>query len=330
MCWEKILKIGIGVNHIKNKVESKRFPKFKDVLVEIPIDDSVKPVSQSYRRIPIPLEGKVKEKVKELLVCDIIEEVKGPSRWVSFIKTMSILSIYNRNNRDAHVHQIIEYSKPVPIPMSDIMKFSQNDSETQKVRDSIYKNTWDPLIKNYKIFENELCFYEDILLRGNKIVIPQKLRKAVIDAAHEGHPGIVAMKGRLRTKVWWLRIDKDVEDLIKGCRGCTLVSLPNPPAPMKRRELPKAPWLDVAIDLLGPLPTGEYSFVIVDYYSRYKEVKIMKIITSSQIIQVLKEIFSQLGYPVSMTADNGRQFVSGEFKSFCRQCGIKLFNTVLY
>lgn len=91
-----------------------------------------------------------------------------------------------------------------------------------------------------------------------------------------------------------------------------------------------APWIDVALDLLGPLPNNDYLLVIVDYYSRYKKVKITKTMTSSQIIKLLKEIFSRLGYPVSITADNGRQFVSNEFRSFCEECNIILFNTEPY
>ena len=138
------------------------------------------------------------------------------------------------------------------------------------------------------------------------------------------------MKGRLRCKVWWPRIDKDAETLVKSCKGCTLVGLPNPPAPMKRRELPEAPWVDIAMDLLGPLPSGDYLLVIVDYYSRYKELKITKIISSAVIIKLLKEIFGRLGYPSSITADNGRQFVSDEFKTFCKDCNILLFNTIPY
>ncbi|CAK1599633.1 unnamed protein product [Parnassius mnemosyne] len=120
----------------------------------------------------------------------------------------------------------------------------------------------------------------------------------------------------LRSKVWWPRIDKDVEQLVKACKGCALVGLPNPPAPMKRRELPAAPWIDVTIDLMGPLPSNEYLLVVVDYYSRYKEVNNYKNITSLQIIKMVKEMFSRLGYPISITADNGKQFVSEEFRSF--------------
>ena len=32
---------------------------------------------------------------------------------------------------------------------------------------------------------------------------------------------------------------------------------------MKRTEFPSEPWCDLAGDLLGPLPSGEYLFVVV-------------------------------------------------------------------
>lgn len=229
-----------------------------------------------------------------------------------------------------YVHQIVELARPCAISMQQIIKESEADMEIVNVKKGIYNHQWDESVKPYKIFSDELCFYGDILLRGSRIVIPQNLRKQVLLAAHEGHPGVVSMKSRIRSKVWWPRIDKDVELMVKSCKGCTLVTLPNNPAPMKRRELPSEPWVDIAMDLLGPLPNNDYILVIVDYYSRYKEVKITRTITSSQIISILKELFSRLGYPLSITADNGRQFVSEEFKSFCHHCNIKLFNTVPY
>lgn len=141
-------------------------------------------------------------------------------------------------------------------------------------RENIFNNDWHNSIKKIKIIQNECCFNGDILLRGTRIVIPYNLRQRVLEAAHEGHPGIVAMKARLRTKVWWPRIDKDAEHLVKACLGCTLVSNPTSPHPMKRQALPAEPWVDVAMDFLGPLPTRDYLFILVDYYSRYKEIKV--------------------------------------------------------
>ncbi|XP_063547649.1 uncharacterized protein K02A2.6-like [Cydia strobilella] len=78
-----VLKICVDVNKIDEDVMSQPFAKLKDVLVEIPIDKNVLPVSQPYRRIPLPIEKKVENKIQDLLARDIIEEVNGPSRWVS-------------------------------------------------------------------------------------------------------------------------------------------------------------------------------------------------------------------------------------------------------
>nr|XP_026493651.1 uncharacterized protein K02A2.6-like [Vanessa tameamea] len=228
------------------------------------------------------------------------------------------------------IHQIVKISRPTAVSLQDIIKYSEMDQEILKVKEGIYNNAWDDIVKNYSLFKEELCFYEGLLLRGTRIVIPTQLRKQVLAAAHEGHPGIVLMKARLRTKVWWPRYDKDAETLVKTCKGCTLVSAPNPPNPLKRRELPNEPWVDIAIDLMGPLPNGDFILVVVDYFSRYKEINITRKISSLDVIQILKQIFSRLGNPATITADNGRQFCSQEFKQFCKDRNITLFNSVPY
>lgn len=231
---------------------------------------------------------------------------------------------------DHHVNQIVQYARPTALSLSSIRGASQTDSEIELVKKGLLHNDWDSKVNNFRLFEQELWLHDDILLKGNKIIIPTALRPQVLAAAHEGHPGIVNMKARLRTKVWWPKIDKDAEMTVKHCKGCTLVSGPDPPLPMKRRELPSQAWIDTAIDFLGPLPSGDYLLVIIDYFSRYKEIKAMKSITSIDTIKVLKEIFSRVGIPVSITADNGRQFVSQEFRTFCSELGIKLYNTIPY
>lgn len=78
-----ILKIGFGVNAIDNEVVAKPFPKIKNVVVDIPVNEEVQPVIQPYRRIPIALEHIVDKKIQELEAQDIIEKVNKPSTWVS-------------------------------------------------------------------------------------------------------------------------------------------------------------------------------------------------------------------------------------------------------
>lgn len=49
-------------------------------------------------------------------------------------------------------------------------------------------------------------------------------------------------------------MDMAIEAFVKKCGGCLLVSTPNPPQLMHRKEMPNGAWEEIAIDLLGPLP----------------------------------------------------------------------------
>ena len=66
----------------------------------------------------------------------------------------------------------------------------------------------------------ELCVNEGVVLRGERLLVPTKLRSAVLAAAHEGCPGRDAMLRQIRQAVWWSGIDKDVKAYTGSCLGC--------------------------------------------------------------------------------------------------------------
>lgn len=79
-----ILKISLDINRVMEKeIYNSPFSKITDTKVRISMDPSITPVFQPLRRIPIPLEGAVNEKLDELLLRDIIEPKQGPATWVS-------------------------------------------------------------------------------------------------------------------------------------------------------------------------------------------------------------------------------------------------------
>lgn len=131
-----------------------------------------------------------------------------------------------------------------------------------------------------------------------------------IQLAHEGHLGIVGTKPMLRSKVWWPNMDKEVEHYVKSCHGCQITSTMPNPEPLKPTKLPSGPWEDLAVDLLGPLPSGHYVLVVIDYYSRYYEIYIIKDISSEKIVDCLETTFARNGLPKTIKSDNGPQFVS--------------------
>ena len=81
-------------------------------------------------------------------------------------------------------------------------------------------------------------------------------------------------------------------------------------------------WQDLSLDLLGPMPTGEYLLVVIDYYSRYCEVEILMSASASQIISRLEKIFAVHDLLVTITSDNGPQFRAEEFEQYLVDNGI--------
>ena len=162
-----------------------------------------------------------------------------------------------------------------------------------------------------------------LILRGTRILIPKPLRLQCISLAHEGHLGIVGTKQMLRSKVWWPKIDKDVENYVKSCHGCQITSTMPNPEPLEPTKLPDGPWQDLAIDLLGPLPSGHYILVVIDYYNRYYEIDIMKDTSSDRIINSLENMFSRHGLPYTIRSDNGPQFTSKVFEQYLNDNDVK-------
>ena len=83
------------------------------------------------------------------------------------------------------------------------------------------------------------------------------------------------------------------------------------------------------LDILGPLPSGEYIFVIVDYFSRCYEIAVLKSVTTEKVILALTLIFSRFGLPLTLRTDNGPQFFSNEFEQCLKEHGIKHYTSIL-
>ena len=160
------------------------------------------------------------------------------------------------------------------------------------------------------------------------MIPPVSLRAKLVNLAHTGHLGIVKTKGWLRQDYWWPGLDIQVERLVRECTECCrsdkVLRLKKPP--IQERHLPNLPWEEVALDLVGPIQ-GEhatpYIFVLMDFYSKWPEVKCVSDISTKGVIKFLDDLFSREGYPKSILSDNGVQFCSGEMEGFFSEHGIE-------
>ena len=148
----------------------------------------------------------------------------------------------------------------------------------------------------------------DILLRGQRIVIPQSLQKRVINLAHEGHKGLIRTKQLLREKVSFVNIDNLVAKMIESCLACqcTVPDISRPEYSMS--PLHKSVWCEASIDFKHVKP------IIMDDMSRYPVVEPVKSTSINHVLPVLDRIFSMLSVPEIVKSDNGSTFQSTYFK----------------
>lgn len=231
-------------------------------------------------------------------------------------------------NAENYIRFVANESSPVALSTEVIESESIKDTDLIEIQAALKNNKWHEVSnKAYLPIRHELSALGNLVLRGTRIVLPSSLCDQVLQLGHEGHPGIVVMKQRLRSKLWWPGMDKDIESYCKQCYSCQLVGQAEKPEPMKRRELPSQPWEHLSADCLGPLPSGDNILVVIDYYSRWYEVFYLKTITSAKIIQCLKSLFTTHGLPISLQTDNAQNFNSEEFQEYLESVNVEHRNT---
>ncbi|XP_055622583.1 uncharacterized protein K02A2.6-like [Toxorhynchites rutilus septentrionalis] len=225
---------------------------------------------------------------------------------------------------------VLEISRPVALSLNEIIKETVKDVQLTAVKEALRIDRWSEDLKKYHPFREELSEMNGIIIRSDRIVVPVNLRQRVLNLAHIGHPGIERTKQRLRSKVWWPNVDKDAEKMVKSCLDCQLVTGTITPEPMNIRELPQQPWYVLAMDILGPLPSGDSILVLIDLYSRFRIIDVLRSTTTDDILNRLGHTFMRMGIPAVLITDNARNFTSQKMEDFCKVHGIQLKHTTPY
>ena len=236
------------------------------------------------------------------------------------------------HNDELCISTIVTEDLPDAITADMVRQATSNDKTLQKIIACVHKGYIDsnPELKEYRQVFSELAVSDGILLRGDKLVIPEadvipgnSMRRPVVDLAHEGHQGTVKTKQLLRSKVWFPHLDKMVEDKISECLGCQATTYVPTRDPLQPSRLPDYPWQRVAMDFWGPLPTGGHVLLVIDEYSRYAEVEFVKSTSSTAVLPHLDRIFSTHGFPEQAKTDGGPPFNGYEYKRYMQWAGIK-------
>ena len=197
-----------------------------------------------------------------------------------------------------------------------------DDPVQQKLRDVI-RSGWPEnraqapeCVRPYFDVRDELTIQDELVFKGQQIVVPAVLRKELMEKTHATHIGIEGCIRRARDTLYWPRMTTEIKEYISRCDICLTHRTGQGKEPILQHEFIARPWAKVAADLCEF--DNRVLLVVSDYYSNFIEVARLCNLTSRAIIRELKAIFARFGVPDTLVTDNGPQFSSAEFTVFAK------------
>ena len=224
------------------------------------------------------------------------------------------------------IRRIILDDLPEAVTLQMVQEETGKDPTLSKVREAILARRSCPAGPQFstylKIFD-ELVVEQEVVVRGQNIVLPQGLVQDCVELAHRGHLGPGATIALLRETVWFPRMKTTVDLFVESCIPCQAAEKKTRQPPMEIRDMPPGPWHTVHADYKGSVGGQYHIHVAIDGYSRFAEVDIVDSTTGAELMPKLDKIWATHGVPAMLISDNGPPYQSHEFAKYCKKMGIK-------
>ncbi len=176
-------------------------------------------------------------------------------------------------------------------------------------------------IRPYYMHKDDITCCDQLMFRGNQVIIPSELRSDMLKRIHESHQGVVKSKQRARDVMFWPGMNAEIEDVVDQCAKCQSMRKAEPAEPMISHKLPERPWSKVGSDLFKH--NGRDYVLCVDYYSKFPEMSRLCDQSSYTVVQSLKSMFARHGIPEEVVSDGGPQYSGSEFQKFSQEWEFK-------
>ena len=183
------------------------------------------------------------------------------------------------------------------------------------------KSAWPEGLRAYYLYRNNLQALEDVVLYGDRPLIPASLRPEVLEHLHAAHSGVTGMYSRASQSVFWPNMKQDIIAKRLGCKACTVAAPSNPHLPPTEPVQPSYPFSHICMDFFT-VEQGNY-LEIVDRYSGWLSIFRLVRDDSANVIAVLREYFATWGAAEETSSDGASVFTSAECKDFFERWGVR-------
>ena len=153
-----------------------------------------------------------------------------------------------------YVHSVI-----TNLPISDSMlqrlqSETATDSTLQKLKEYTLKG-WpskqnvNPSLTPYYHHRDDIVYNYDLLLKGQRIIIPANMRSEIKHTIHQGHHGQDKCILRARSSVFWPGINHEIIELVSQCSECLNHRNIQKQETLLLHDISSTPWTKVACDL---------------------------------------------------------------------------------
>ena len=132
------------------------------------------------------------------------------------------------------MNRVIQDLLPEAITIDKLRYATANDPKLSLLMEDILSSKYcRKELPQYKQIFEELSYINEVIMRGNRLVIPYSLQADCVAIAHEAHQGAPKTLGYLRKSCWFPNMKKLANEYVKTCIPC-LASVPNTcPEPLK-------------------------------------------------------------------------------------------------
>ena len=93
-----------------------------------------------------------------------------------------------------------------------------------------------------------LCADGDLVLYGQRILIPAPLLRRILARLHDSHRGVEAAKRGARQTVFWPGINSDITCTIRACESCQVLQPSLQQEPLYNDDHPDKPFESISAD----------------------------------------------------------------------------------
>ncbi|XP_062715028.1 uncharacterized protein K02A2.6-like [Aedes albopictus] len=233
-------------------------------------------------------------------------------------------------NRIEHM-SVAEHNLQTYVGIEEIKVQQQRDSILSKVIRFVRKG-WPRVVETELKPFAQICtnfeIEDDCLYFEDRVVIPKALQRRVLEKLHENHDGVVRMKMIGRSYFWWKGFDKDVADFVKSCVTCQKTQ--RVPREVVESNWPPANHAFERLHLDLFHFEGQTFLIVVDAYSKFIDVKLLRRTDANSVLEKLDEIYTYFGLPTEVCSDNGPPFNSSLFVEACKANNINVLKSPPY